>query len=223
MAGLRERKKQRTRDALIRAAHELFVSQGYEQTPVDEIAAEVDVSQRTFFRYFANKEEAAFAIQEMVQERYFTAVLERPEHEAPMTALRGALDDGWDTIGEAIQEVVPLELHLRMWQVIETTPALVAVHLRRSMELEERLSVAIAERAGVDVNADPRPRVLVAAFSAVMRVAMHRWGLSEDLSIEGARRRTHEYLDQLGPALVADWYAGSHAGSCARSADDSTR
>jgi len=46
--GLRERKKQRTRDALLRAALELFTTQGYERTTVDEITEAVDVSQRTF-------------------------------------------------------------------------------------------------------------------------------------------------------------------------------
>lgn len=45
--GLRERKKQRTRDALIRSALELFTAHGYEETTIDEIAEAVDVSQRT--------------------------------------------------------------------------------------------------------------------------------------------------------------------------------
>lgn len=205
MTGLRERKKQRTRDALIRAAHELFVSQGYERTTVDEIAEAVDVSQRTFFRYFAGKEDAALFIQEMIQQRFLADVEGRPEHEPPMAALMGALEEGWESIGEAIADILPLELHLRMWRLVETTPALISVNLRRSMELEERLTEAVARRADVDPEADPRPRVLVAAFSGVMRVAMHSWGLSEDLSVQGARRRTRDYLAQLTPALMSDW------------------
>ena len=76
--GLRELKKQRTRQALARAAVELFCAQGYERTTVDEIAAAVDVSQRTFFRYFDNKEDVAFVIEELINERFAAGVRARP-------------------------------------------------------------------------------------------------------------------------------------------------
>lgn len=78
VAGLRERKKRRTRGALLRAALLLFLSQGYERTTVDEITDAVHVSQRTFFRYFANKEEVVFALQELVESQFVTELRARP-------------------------------------------------------------------------------------------------------------------------------------------------
>lgn len=203
--GLRERKKQRTRDALLRAALELFTTNGYEQTTVDEIADAVEVSQRTFFRYFANKEETAFAVQDMVESRFVAAVRERPPHEAPLEAMRRAVLDSWNTLGEDVAAVVPVELHMRMFQLIESTPVLLAAHLRRSAELEEELARVIAEREGLDVDADPRPRVAVAAFSGVMRMTGRLWGAGEDISIDSIRRLTESYLDQIGPALTEGW------------------
>ncbi|MEW1903437.1 TetR family transcriptional regulator [Streptomyces sp. NPDC086147] len=205
LTGLRERKKQRTRDALIRVALELFTAQGYERTTVDEIVEAVEVSQRTFFRYFSSKEEVAFAVQQMVEERFVRSLEQRPPAEGPLDAMRNAVLSSWDTIGEAITAVVPVELYLRTFRLIESTPALLAVHLRRSTEMEETIARIIAEREGVDVDADPRPRIAVAAFSGVMRVTGQMWGRGTDQSLEAIRALTEQYLDHLGPALTPHW------------------
>ncbi|MFJ7268256.1 TetR/AcrR family transcriptional regulator [Streptomyces sp. NPDC099050] len=204
-AGLRERKKQRTRDALLRAALLLFIAQGYEETTVDEITDAVDVSQRTFFRYFANKEEVAFAVQDLVESHFVAALHSRPPAEGPFEAMRSAVLAAWDTVDEAISDLVPIDLYMRSYQLIESTPALLAVHLRRSTELEERIARLLAEREGLDVDADPRPRVAVAAFTGVMRVTGRLWGQGEDTSVAAIRRMTEVYLDQIGPALASDW------------------
>lgn len=203
--GLRELKKQRTRDALLRAALELFTTKGYEETTVDEIAEAVDVSQRTFFRHFTNKEETVFAVQHMVEARFVQALRERPADEAPFVAMRGAVLGAWEAMGQSIEEVVPVELHMRTYQMIESTPSLLAVHLRHSIEMEEEIAHLIAEREGLDVDSDPRPRVAVAAFSGVMRVTGRLWGAGEDLSVDSIRALTEEYLDRLGPALAENW------------------
>ncbi|MEU4994968.1 TetR family transcriptional regulator [Streptomyces sp. NPDC021622] len=203
--GLRERKKQRTRNALLRAALELFTTKGYEETTVDEIAEAVDVSQRTFFRYFANKQETAFAVQEMVERRFVEVLRERPADEAPFVALREAVIGAWDAMSRSIEEVVPVELHMRTYRMIESTPSLLAVHLRRSIEMEEEIARVIAEREGLDMDEDPRPRVVVAAFSGVMRVTGQLWGAGEDTSVESIRALTESYLDHLGPALAENW------------------
>ncbi|MER7959410.1 TetR family transcriptional regulator [Streptomyces sp. NPDC096030] len=205
VSGLRERKKQRTRNALLRVALELFTTRGYEQTTVDEIADAVEVSQRTFFRYFASKEEVAFAVQQMVEERFVQALVERPVEEGPLDAMRNAVLASWDTIGEAIMEVVPVDMYLRTFQMIESTPALLAAHLRRTTEMEDTIARVVAEREGVDVDEDPRPRIVVAAFSGVMRVTGQLWGRGTDLSLEGIRALTEDHLDHLAPALARDW------------------
>ena len=205
---LRERKKLRTRDALLRAAMELFATRGYEETTVDDIAAAVDVSQRTFFRYFAGKEEAAFYVPRLAETQVVQAVRARPPGEAPLEALRRAVLESWDTINETIEEIVPVDLHMRVYRVIESTPALLAAHLRRAAELEEELARIIAEREGLDVDADPRPRIIVALFGGVIRVTERLWSAGDDLSLEGMRQLTATYLDQVGPALAGNWRTG---------------
>ncbi|MFH9015208.1 TetR family transcriptional regulator [Streptomyces sp. NPDC017943] len=205
---LRERKKQRTRDALLRAALELFATRGYEETTVDDIAAAADVSQRTFFRYFAGKEETALFVPRLAEDVVVDALRARPPSEPPLEALRRAVLESWDAIHEAVAELVPIELHLRVYRVIESTPALLAVHLRRAAELEERLAGIVAEREGLDLDADARPRIVVALFGGVIRVTERLWSTGEDLTVEGLRELTAAYLDQVGPALAGNWRPG---------------
>jgi hypothetical protein len=89
--------------------------------------------------------------------------------------------------------------------LIESTPALLAAHLRRSAEVEEEIARLIAEREGLDVDLDPRPRVAVALFGGVMRVTERLWGAGEDISVEAIRALTASYLDHVGPALAEKW------------------
>ncbi len=206
--GLRELKKRRTRDALLRTALELFTSQGYERTTVDEIAGTVDVSQRTFFRYFAGKEEVTLAVQEMVAAHFVEAVRRRPPEEAPLEAMRNAVLESWDTIGDAVGRVVPVELYLRACRLIQSTPSLLAAHLRRSDEVGEEVARIVAEREGLDVDTDPRPRVAVAVFAGVMRVTERLWGSGRDIGADTFRELTAAHLDALGAALTGRWRTG---------------
>ncbi|MFJ8779325.1 TetR family transcriptional regulator [Streptomyces sp. NPDC102476] len=206
METLRERKKQRTREALMRVAIELFTTEGYERTTVDDIADAVGVSQRTFFRYFAGKEDAALALDAMTVTRFVDAVRARPAHEPPLEALRLAVLESWDTLHEVVESVVPVERFLAMYRVIESTPVLLAAHLRRSAEIEEVLTRVLAEREGLDAAGDPRPRLLVAVFSGVMRVTERQWMTDGEFSLEAMRELTVSHLELLGPALTGKWF-----------------
>ncbi|MEU0298653.1 TetR family transcriptional regulator [Streptomyces sp. NPDC006175] len=203
---MRERRKRRTREALLHTALRLFTAQGYDRTTVDEIAGAVDVSQRTFFRYFANKEAVAFAVQEAVDARFLAELRQRPAAESPFEAMRRAALDAWVAIAEADDDVT-VELQMRAYRVIESTPVLHAAHMRRHIGLEQQTALLIAEREGVDPEADPRPRVAVAAFSGVMRMTGQLWGRRRDAGVEVLRELTELHLDQLGPALSGNWRA----------------
>ncbi|MFD8799779.1 TetR family transcriptional regulator [Streptomyces atroolivaceus] len=205
--GLRERRKRRTREALLHAALGFFTTQGYDRTTVDEIADAVDVSQRTFFRYFANKEAVAFAAQEAVDARFLAELRRRPAAEAPFEAMRRAALKAWDATPEADGEYVTAELRMRVYRMIESTPALHAAHMRRHIGLQQQTALLIAEREGLDPDADPRPRVAVAAFSGVMRLTGQLWGRRSDAGADALRELTELHLDQLGPALSGSWRA----------------
>jgi AcrR family transcriptional regulator len=185
--GLRERKKERTREALIDAAMELFWRKGYDATTIDEIVAAVDVSRRTFFRYFPGKEAVALARANEVERSFVDAVAARPAAEPPVVAMRRA------TVGvmAAIADDPKLgssEAWVRTRRLIEANPTLTAASLRHAAETERLMAAEIARRQGVDPQHDMRPALTVSCFNAVMRVAMEEWNergayATEDLAV----------------------------------------
>jgi len=87
--GLRERKKQRTRQALFDAAMRLFTEQGYERTTVAEIAAAAEVSTKTLFNYFASKDEMVFALRRQRMDLVERTIEERGPGDGPADVLAG--------------------------------------------------------------------------------------------------------------------------------------
>lgn len=86
--GLRERKAQRLRAELVDAAVQLYLKVGYENATIEQIASAVDVSPRTFSRYFASKEAVFLAVLDPITDDIIAAVRDQPDHVGPMEALR---------------------------------------------------------------------------------------------------------------------------------------
>jgi AcrR family transcriptional regulator len=87
-SGLRERKKQRTREAIARAAHQLFVERGFQATTLPDIAEAADVSTRTIFAYFPSKEDILFSELDEMKDALARAVAERPEGQDALEVVR---------------------------------------------------------------------------------------------------------------------------------------
>ncbi|HEY0696370.1 MAG TPA: TetR family transcriptional regulator [Micromonospora sp.] len=137
--GLRERKKERTRRALVEAAIVLFDDKGYEATTIAEIAAAADVSTRTFFSYFPSKEELLFAD---TDDRLRLAAAEmraRRPGDRPVDvlirAVRRTVDANIDDPDGLFHRVAPVRVRLLL-----STPALQGVALRRILAAQEELS-----------------------------------------------------------------------------------
>jgi AcrR family transcriptional regulator len=170
IAGRRERKKQRTREALVDAAFRLFQEKGFEATTVEEIADEVDVSSRTFFRYFASKEDVVLTF----QEEQFAAMLEtlaaRPADEPVMTALRNAGVSMIRACEEGAFGFDP-ERFGCIQQMMETSPAVFGSSLEHGQKKQAEITRVIAERMGVDPATDLRPHVVASAANCAFHSA----------------------------------------------------
>jgi AcrR family transcriptional regulator len=199
----RERKKQQTRDALIHAALELFEAKGYDHTAVREITDAVDVSERTFFRYFASKEDLTLSFIRDGADALLEALATRPLSEEPMLAL-------WRSFAALLERYTDDEAghrasYLAILELIESTPTLLAAHLRYFHDHDEALVRALADREGVDPATDPRPRIIATLFAGLVSHTLKDWraaGAGDPASVLAA---FDVYADHLGPSLFGHW------------------
>lgn len=171
VSGLRERKKQRTRATLIDVAARLCVEHGYDNTTVEQIAAEAEVSPRTFSRYFPNKEAVVVAIVADVASGVAAALFHQPlditEHEALMRAsvqtFRGSADNDVDAVA-----FDRMKLLLR---VLGTAPAIgLSAFSYRPDGPQHAVFAVMARRMGVPVT-DPVLRILFDTWAVLMGTA----------------------------------------------------
>ncbi|MFC7588313.1 TetR/AcrR family transcriptional regulator [Nonomuraea antimicrobica] len=166
-AGLRERKKAETRQAVHEAALRLTVERGLDNVTVEAIADAANISRRTFSNYFDGKEDALLYGDERRLGTLVRRVREQPPAHSTWRALRGALESLYEESGGPDRE-----WHLRA-RLAMRHPSLLARQLAARVHLESELSRAVAGRGpgrdGVD------PELATAAFLAALRVATQRW------------------------------------------------
>lgn len=158
----------RVRETIADTAVRLFLEQGFEETTIDEIAAEAGVSRRTYFRYFATKDDAILEYIALLADRITCALESRPAGEPGLRALQNAMRE------VLVDEVQDTPLARALTRLIVGTPSLRCRQLGINARMETRVAGILAARLGlpaVDTTAS-----LVAALGAdALDLGTQRW------------------------------------------------
>jgi len=192
--GLRERKKEKTREALVASALRQFTERGFDRVTVEEIAAECEVSPRTFFRYFASKEDVLFADSDAHRLRLLQSLAERTSDMPPLQAL----EDGMRLLAADYAEQV--DLVRARHAILTSTPSLRTRVAERQQGWESDVVDQLRASGCARQNSDLDLRLLVAATTTALRVAVEAWLASDgaaDLTrmLDDAFRWLHDGFD----------------------------
>ncbi|MGB8404689.1 MAG: TetR/AcrR family transcriptional regulator [Mycobacterium sp.] len=137
---LRDRKRQRTREAIVDAALELFEQKGYEGTTVADIAAAADIGTRTFFTYFASKDELLFPGADARVGAALDAIESRRPGEGPADVLLRALG----SVVVAGHDFAGNDGALR-FRLIQTVPAVRGRALQIQLDAQRQIARHLSE------------------------------------------------------------------------------
>lgn len=161
--GLRERKKSQTREALVNAARDLFLERGFDSVTVDEIAQVANVSRRTFFRYFATKEAAAFPNRDLWLEQFHGLTARRPGETSYQTVRRALL-------GMAAAFMSHRDTMVAQHRIANGATSLIAYQ----RDVDRVWADVIAEALRLE-HSGRESRLIAAAMMGVIRATLDEW------------------------------------------------
>ncbi|CAM5243268.1 TetR family transcriptional regulator [Streptomyces spiroverticillatus] len=200
--GRRVRKVQESREAMAAAAVDLVLEKGLDGVTVEAISDRVDVSRRTFARYFSGKEDAVVDSLRADFARINAALAARPADENPLTAYHRALHDWLDGDPHAWPHRPRAGelLHL-----LHAEPALRAAYGNVRDEAQHESVRIVAERLGQDPERDLRPALAIALAVGAFGTAVRFWiAPGADTTAPGAAAPLPELIDAAFAALAAE-------------------
>ncbi|MEV6987051.1 TetR family transcriptional regulator [Sphaerisporangium sp. NPDC051017] len=186
--GLRERKKQRTKETIRQAAMRLFMERGFDGVTVAEVAEAAEVAKVTLFKYFPTKE--SLVLEAAADDGPAPIVAARPPGTTPVGALRAhyrafaAAPGSYPTLGSE-DEVI------RWMRVISDSPVLMAGMHRLLDEQRDELALVLAAERGCEPG-DLTPSLVAAQITGT--VLMLKAGFFEFLVRGGSMADAGAYL-----------------------------
>jgi AcrR family transcriptional regulator len=160
-----------SRGRLQEAALALYSESGFDQTTAAQIAARAGLTERTFFRHFADKREVLFGGSALLQERIVAGVIGAAPEDGPLDAVACGLAAAATMLGEFRQD-----LSRQRQAVIAANPELRERELAKLADYAAAVAVALRQR-GVS---EPQATLAAEAGMTVLRVAMQRWAGGKD-------------------------------------------
>jgi AcrR family transcriptional regulator len=179
--GLRERKKQQTRQLIAETARRLFAERGFERVTVAEIARAAEVSEQTVFNYFPTKEDLVYWRLQSFEDELLATIRERETGEPALAAFGRFLLAQRGLLGK--QDPQAREELAALTRTITESPALLAREQQIFAGYTASLAALLAEETGADA-ADVRPLVAANAMMGVHRAVVHH---ARQRVVEGAR------------------------------------
>lgn len=197
---LRDRKRARNRQALVDAALELFERDGYEQTTIADIAASAEVGARTFFNYFASKEDLLFPESDARVQAALDAIAERDAAEAPTDVLLRALR----SVGAVSGEMASPQAVLRL-KLVRTVPAVrgraLQIQLDAQRQIARHLAAAYPDTLD-EVTAAAVTGAFIGAITAALQVLLEGAESPDDPA------ELHRVLVEATDVALAPWRGG---------------
>jgi AcrR family transcriptional regulator len=160
-----------SRGRLQEAALALYSERGFDQTTAAEIAARARLTERTFFRHFADKREVLFAGSELLREQIVSGVAGAPAGQSPIEAVARGLDVAAALLGEGRRD-----LTAQRQAVIAANPELRERELAKLADYAAAVAATLRRRGVGDLQAT----LAAEAGMSVLRVALGRWASSDD-------------------------------------------
>lgn len=172
ITNLREQFKTTTRQELTRVGLELFLQQGFANTTIDQIVEPLGISKRTFFRYFATKEDMVFEWQAEMTPAFVDELNSRPRGETPFKAISETL------LSLASRINTNPELGFALMRLCKETPSLAGRNMEQRMVWELALTDALIAREGQRGMPRLKARIIVGMAMTAWTAALDEWYLS---------------------------------------------
>ncbi|RKN26125.1 acyl-CoA-like ligand-binding transcription factor [Micromonospora musae] len=174
---LAERKRQLVAEELRNAALMLLATRGFDAVTVDDIVAAAGMSRRTFFRYFASKEDVVVRFIADMGTDVVAELAARPKDEPPSVALRHAI---WRPLAGCADQPDHAERSRIVVRLILDTPALHARWLERQIHWRAGLTAELAARNGLDPDTDPYPHLAAGMAMLALDAVLQQWQPGDD-------------------------------------------